>query len=426
MASTCGIRAQEVIDLAREYGRTAPAAIRLNYGMQRTRGGGNAVRLVASLPALIGAWRHAAGGVLLSASSHYGVDFEALQRPDLLAGRRPRTINMSNIGDALLQADPPIEAIVVWNSNPLAVAPDSVRVRAGFQREDLFTVVIEQFMTDTADQADWVLPATTQLEHFDLHKTYGHRWWVVNTPAIAPLGQALPNSEIFRRLAAALGFDDPCLHESDEAVAASAYRLDDARLPVVMARAAADAGGRGPQAARAALDAIVQQGYAKLNISEAPFAQGGFPTPSGKVEFESSLLRAQGQDPLPDFVPPYESTESAPELAARYPLAMISPPARHFMNSTFVNIASLRAVDARVRPGVVAAWGVWWPKLAPGGHNVNAVTSQRLTDMGRGPTFYDCLVEVVAHEASEVEGDAVPAGASRHHAAVSRHTGAAG
>jgi len=465
VARTCGIRAQEVIDLAREYGRTAPAAIRLNYGMQRTRGGGNAVRLVASLPALIGAWRLAAGGVLLSASSHYGVDFAALQRPDLLAGRRPRTINMSNIGDALLQADPPIEAIVVWNSNPLAVAPDSLRVRAGFQREDLFTVVIEQFMTDTADQADWVLPATTQLEHFDLHKTYGHRWWVVNTPAIAPLGQALPNSEIFRRLAAALGFDDPCLHESDEAVAASAYRLDDARLPVVMARAAADAGGRGPQAARAALDAIVQQGYAKLNISEAPFAQGGFPTPSGKVEFESSLLRAQGQDPLPDFVPPYESAESAPELAARYPLAMISPPARHFMNSTFVNIASLRAaerepfidmhpddatarglqdgaavralndrgaflarlrVDARVRPGVVAAWGVWWPKLAPGGHNVNAVTSQRLTDMGRGPTFYDCLVEVVAHEASEVEGDAVSAGASRHRAAVSRHTGAAG
>jgi anaerobic selenocysteine-containing dehydrogenase len=454
VAHTCGISVQEVIDLARDYGSLAPAAIRLNYGMQRTRGGGNAVRLVASLPALVGAWRHAAGGVLLSASGHYGVDFQSLQRPDLLAGRRPRTINMSAIGEALLAADPPIEAVVVWNSNPVAVAPDSESVRAGFRRDDLFTVVIEQFMTDTADHADWVLPATTQLEHFDVHKTYGHRWWVANTPAIAPLGQALPNAEVFRRLAGAMGFDDPCLHESDEAVGASAWRLDDPRLPQHMAQAAAVHGGAGAQASRASLDALVHAGFAKLNIDEAPFANGGFPTPSGKVEFESSLLRAQGLDPLPDYVPPYESAQSSPELAQRYPLSMISPPARHFMNSTFVNVSSLRAaerepfidmhpddaarrglsagtqvrafndrgafqarlrVDARVRPGVVAAWGVWWPKLAPGGHNVNAVTSQRLTDLGRGPTFYDCLVEVEsldAKPASRTQGQAAGAGAA--------------
>jgi len=434
-AAVCGISEQEVIDLARDYGTLAPAAIRLNYGMQRTRGGGNAVRLVASLPAWTGAWRHAAGGVLLSASGHYGVDFEGLQRPDLLAGRRPRTINMSSIGEALLRADPPIEAVVVWNSNPVAVAPDSVSVRAGFAREDLFTVVIEQFMTDTADHADWVLPATTQLEHFDVHKTYGHRWWVANTPAIAPLGQALPNSEVFRRLSRAMGFDDPCLHESDEAVAASAWRLDDPRLPRVMAQAAAAHAQDGPRAAQASLQALLGVGFAKLDIDEAPFAQGGFPTPSGKVEFASSLLKAQGLDPLPDYVPPYESAESTPALAARYPLAMISPPARHFLNSTFVNVKSLRdiegeplleihpddaadrgvadgsvvevfndrgvyrckaAVNTRARPGVVNGLGIWWRKLGLDGTNVNELTHQRLTDLGRAAAFYDCLVEVRA------------------------------
>jgi len=433
VARTCGITEAEVISLAEDYATIAPAAIRLNYGMQRVHGGGNAVRLVAGLPALIGAWRHAAGGVLLSSSGHFGVDIQGLQRPDLLAGRMPRTINMSTIGDALLRADPPIEAIVVWNSNPVAVAPQSEEVLAGFQRDDLFTVVIEQFMTDTADQADWVLPATTQLEHFDLHKTYGHRWWVVNTPAIRPQGQALPNSEVFRRLSAAMGFTDACLQETDEQIAASAYRLDDPRLPEAMAKAAATQGGAGVQAAHAALDALTEMGYAKVNMPEAPYAQGGFPTASGKVEFLCAALQQQGLDPLPDYIAPYESPTSAPELAARFPLAMISPPARHFMNSTFVNIDSLRAaerepfvdlnsqdaaqrglkagemvrvfndrgaflarcrVDDRARPGVAAAWGIWWPKRTQGGRNVNAVTGQGLTDLGRGPTFYDCLVEV--------------------------------
>jgi len=433
VARTCGLSEAEVVGLAYDYGTLAPAAIRLNYGMQRSRGGGNAVRLIAGLPALVGAWRHPAGGVLLSASGHFGVDVAAWQRPDLLGERRPRTVNMSTIGDALLAADPPIEAIVVWNSNPVAVAPDSARVLRGFAREDLFTVVLEHFMTDTADHADWVLPATTQLEHFDLHKTYGHRWWVVNRPAVAPPGLALPNSEVFRRLAARMGFDDPCLAESDEAVAASALRIDDPRLPAAMAEAAR---GLAPaQAKRAALDALLAAGFAKLEVPDAPYADGGFPTPSGKVEFTSARLAALGLDPLADHLAPYESAESAPALAARYPLAMISPPARHFLNSTFVTVASLRAAERepfvdlhpadaaargladgapvrvfndrgsfrarlrvtdRARPGLAAAWGIWWHKLAPGGRNVNAVTGQALTDLGRAPTFYDCLVEVAA------------------------------
>jgi anaerobic selenocysteine-containing dehydrogenase len=442
VARTCGIDASAVIALARDYGTIAPAAIRLNYGMQRVRGGANATRLIAGLPAIVGAWRHPAGGVLLSSSGHFALDVAGWQRPDLLAGRRPRTVNMSTIGDALLEADPPIDAIVVWNSNPVAVAPDSVRVRRGFEREDLFTVVIEHFMTDTADLADWVLPATTQLEHFDVHKTYGHRWWLANRPAIAPVGQALPNSEIFRRLAARMGLDHPALRDTDEDVAASALPLGHPGLPEPLAQAAAAHGGRGPRAARAALDALVARGQAKLAIPPAPFAEGGFPTPSGKVEFASPRLAALGLDPLPDHLPPRESAEADPALAARYPLACISPPARHFLNSTFVNVPSLRAaerepridlhpddarargladgamvrvfndrgdflarlrVDDRTRTGVATAWGIWWPKLAPGGRNVNAVTGQALTDLGRGPTFYDCLVEV---EAAAGTGDA--------------------
>jgi anaerobic selenocysteine-containing dehydrogenase len=458
VAQVCGIRPQEVIDLARDYGTIAPAAIRMNYGMTRTAGAANATRLVAGLPALIGAWRHPAGGMLLSSSGHFGVDYDGLLRPDLLAGRQPRTINMSTLGDALGAADPPIEALVVWNSNPAVVAPDSEKVLAGLRREDLFTVVLEHFMTDTARHADWVLPATTQLEHFDLHKTYGHRWWVVNEAAIAPVGQALPNSEIFRRLARAMGRQEPSLFESDEEVAASALDVHDPRLPESLRspfhdlpsddRPRADLPSARVQAEqsslklnardlnarkRAVLEQLRAQGYAKCAAAEAPYAHGGFPTPSGKVEFFSRRLQALGFDPVPDVILPRESPASAPSLADRFPLQLISPPARHFMNSTFVNVESLQATerepaidlhpeDARVRgleagdvvqvfndrgrflarlrstgrarEGVALAWGLWWHSLAPGGRGLNAVTSQALTDLGRGPTFYDCLVQV--------------------------------
>ncbi|GAA4408508.1 molybdopterin-containing oxidoreductase family protein [Quisquiliibacterium transsilvanicum] len=418
VARICGIAADDVTWLARALAGTRPAAIRVGYGLQRTRGGANAVRAVMSLPALTGAWRDAGGGALLSTSGHFPQDLAALTRPDLMPGwpgALPRVVNMVEIGDALLGADPPIEAVVVYNSNPVAVAPDSEKVIRGFAREDLFTVVLEHFLTDTADHADYVLPATTQLEHFDLHKTYGHRYLVANNPAIAPLGQARANSDIFRALAQRMGFDDPCFAETDEQVAAAALRWDDPRIAGVT------------------LGQIREHGWLKLKVPDAPFAQGGFPTPSGKCELASPRLAQQGLDPVPDFLPPHESAASAPELAARYPLALISPPARNFLNSTFVNVDSLRAsekapgcelhpedaaargiadgdqvrvfndrgaflararVSERARRGVAVAWGVWWHKLAPGGRSVNAVTSQALTDMGRAPTFYDCLVEI--------------------------------
>ncbi len=412
-AAVCGITADDVRQLARDYGTTKPAAIRLNYGMQRVRGGGNAVRLVSLLPCLVGAWRHRAGGLLLSASGWFrpAVRTAWLQRRDLLAGRRPRTVNMSTIGDDLLRASSPgfgpkIEAVVVYNSNPVAVAPENGKVARGFARGDLFTVVLEHFRTDTADHADYVLPATTQLEHWDAHSAYGHTYAMLNRPAIAPLGQSKSNAEIFRTLAARMGFDEPCFADSDEAMALAAFdpeRVDAAQLQ--------------------------QRGWCKLAIADAPFAEGGFPTPGGKA-----LADAPGLG-LPDHVPNYESPQSSPELAARYPLAMISPPARHFLNSTFVNVASLRAAEQeprlemhpqdaaprgiadgaavrvfndrgeyrckaalndRARPGVVNGLGIWWRKDGLAGTNVNELTHQRLTDIGRAPSFYDCLVEVAA------------------------------
>lgn len=418
-AQICGIDEARIVALAREYGSTRPAAIRLNYGMQRTHGGANGVRAIACLPALVGAWRDSAGGMLLSSSHMVPLTPARHVRSELLPkradGKLPRTINMVQIGDALLQADPPVEALVVYNSNPVAVAPDSSKVIEGFRREDLFTVVLEHFQTDTADYADWLLPATTQLEHFDVHKTYGHWYVLANNPAVAPLGEARSNSDVFRELSRRMGFTEPALAASDEQIAADAM---DWSSPLM--------GG-------ASLDKLREDGWIKMRHPDAPYAEGGFPTASGRCEFYSQRLADAGQDPLPDWVPPYESPISNPELAARYPLALISPPARGFLNSTFVNVDSLRKtekeprieihpddaqargvqsgdmvecfndrgsflvranVSDRARPGVVVAWGVWWHRFAPGGRNVNAVTSQALTDMGRGPTFYDCLVQL--------------------------------
>ena len=413
-AAVCGIKAEQIQSLARDYGACVvsrePAAIRMNYGLQRVHGGGNAVRLIAFLPALTGAWRHRAGGVLLSSSGTFPVQRVALQRPDLLGGRTPRTINMSTIGNDLLRPastafGPAIEALIVYNSNPVAVAPESAKVVQGFAREDLFTVVLEHFQTDTADYADYVLPATTQLEHWDVHSSYGHTDVLLNRPAIAPLGRAKPNTQIFRELAQQLGFTEACFQDSDDVLCRQAFgdTVD--------------------------FDGLLAQGFATLPTPDAPFAQGNFPTPSGKCEFFSARLAQLGMGGLPDHVPNHEVAQAS----AAYPLAMISPPARHFLNSTFVNVKSLQQnegrplleihphdavsrgiqtgdvlrvfndrgsylchadVSERARPGVVNGLGVWWRKLGLDGTNVNQLTSQRLTDLGRAPTFYDCLVEI--------------------------------
>jgi anaerobic selenocysteine-containing dehydrogenase len=414
-ARTCGLSVQEVVTLARDYGTTRPAAIRLNYGMQRHAGGGIAARTIACLPALVGAWRDAAGGIVLSTADFYGFDHAALERPDLLGDRRPRTVNHSALGDALTSAKPPIKATIVYNNNPVAVCPESDKVIAGFSREDLFTVVIDHFQTDTADYADIVLPATTQLEHMDVHKSYGHLYVLANNPAIAPVGESLPNSEIFRRLAARMGFDEPCFRDSDEDICRTAVASTQPRMAGVQ------------------WEKLKALGWQKLAVPQrfAPFAEGGFPTASGKVEFHSKWLEGQGIDPLPFYNPPAEVGDD--RLAASYPLAFLSPPARNFLNSSFANMPRFREfekephldmhpddaaargirdgdtvrvfnergeyrlrarLNGKPRTGVVVAPSVWWKKYAPDGRNANNVTSQRTADLGGGATFYDCRVQV--------------------------------
>jgi anaerobic selenocysteine-containing dehydrogenase len=420
VAKVTGLAAERIVALAREYAGTKPAAIRLNYGMQRCAGGGMAARAVACLPALTGAWRDAAGGVVLTTAGFFGMNTERLGRPELLRkskNPKPRTINMSAIGDALLEAKPPIRALYVYNSNPVAVAPDSGKVVRGFAREDLFTVVHDTFLTDTCDYADIVLPATTQLEQTDIHTAYGHLYFMANNAAIAPLGESLPNSEVFRRMARKMDLADECLYDSDE---------DLCRQTLALA---------GPSARAIEWEALKEKGWQRLDVPEryAPFAEGNFPTPSGKCEFYSETAKKAGLDPLPVFIPPRESAQSNPDLAGRYPLAVISPPNRHFLNSSFANMpfaiaeakepsleihpldaaprsirdgdtvrifndrGSLTAkarVSDKAREGVVVALSVWWKKLTGDGRNANEVTSQALTDIGRGATFYDCLVEV--------------------------------
>jgi anaerobic selenocysteine-containing dehydrogenase len=415
-AQICGVSEEEIESFAREYATTRPAVIRVNYGLQRHAGGGMAVRAVASLPAVTGSWRDAGGGVLLSTSGMFAFDQNVLERPDLIPGN-PRTINMSRLGEALTEADPPVRAIYVYNSNPAAIAPDQSKVLTGFRREDLFTVVHDQFQTDTADYADILLPATTQLEHRDMVKPYGHYYLVYNEPAIPPLGEAKPNWEVFHLLARRMGFDDECFGDSDEDIIRQAIATDYAPLRGIT------------------LDQLKQQGWARLNLPEAfaPFADGRFLTPSGKCEFYSDTLEQAGLDPLPAFIPPRESPDSAPELAARFPLQLISPPANSFLNTTFSHLSSflkserepfiqLSAKDAehrgiddgdavrvwndrgecrlvaritdRVKPGVAVALSIWWNKLSPGHANVNQLVSQELTDIGAGATFFDNLVEV--------------------------------
>jgi len=406
VARITGISEDTIERITHEYATNSPAFIRVNYGLQRHAGGGMAVRNIFCLPALLGSWRYPGGGAMLSTSGFFPFKYAVLERPDLIQGQ-PRTINMSRLGEALTRANPPVRAMVVYNTNPGAVAPDQQRVLEGLRREDLFTVVLEHFQTDTADYADILLPATTQLEHFDLHRAYGHTYVMLNTPAIQPLGECKPNTEIFRLLAGRLGFEDPCFKDSDEDMARQAL----ASLNGIT------------------LEDLHEKGWIPLGIGDAPFAQGGFPTPSGKCEFYSERLK--DLDPLPAYIPPREDRLSNPELAKKFPLVLISPPAHHFLNSTFVNLfqdkeigptleihesdAVLRqirtgspvqifndrgnflakaVVTDRTRAGVVCAPSIWWNKLVPGGRNANSTTSEEITDIGGGATFYDNLVDV--------------------------------
>ena len=408
-----GIPADDVIQLAREYATTVPAVIRVNYGVQRSERGALAVRLIARLAALTGSWQHVGGGLQLSTSGAFHVNIPALQRPDLQQssplGREARLINMSELGSALnTLSGPPVKAMVVYNSNPAAVAPNQNAVLTGLGRDDLFTVVLEQFVTDTARYADILLPVTTFLEQTDLYMAYGHYYLQLSRPALPEPGECLPNSEIFRRLARYCGFEDPCLRESDDELIRAVLSSDHPFLNGIT------------------LERLETERSIRLNISPEgepflPFAKG-FQTADGKCDFGAPGL---------DYLPPVESRLGEPGLHQRYPLELISPKAHNAMNSTFGgtgplnqetgtvtlhpddahsrNIqpgdelrifndrghAFLRAhVAADVRPGVAATAAVRWPGASPNGRNVNALVSERLTDLGGGATFYSCLVQI--------------------------------
>jgi anaerobic selenocysteine-containing dehydrogenase len=424
-ASLTGIACEDIVRLAREYATVRPAAIRLNYGLQRSERGGMAVRTIAMLPAITGSWREAGGGLQLSTSHAFRLRRDKLEMPDLCLhsplARMPRTVNMSELAKALLELDsPPVKALFVYNSNPAAIAPDQNRVLRGLRRDDLFTVVSEQFQTDTADYADILLPATTFLEHTDLYFAYGHYHLQLARPAIDPVGEAISNVELFRRLAKRMGLTDPCFDDTEDDMLRALLDSEHAWVKGIT------------------LDRLDREHSVRLNVSPRgepflPFARGGFETPSGKCELRADSLAKHGLDPLPAYTPPVESRLGDARLREKYPLELISPKSPDLINSTFGNLPAgvhagsrveihpddaarrgiqngatvrlfndrgscvlIASVDHTVAPGVVCAQSVRWNKRSVGAGNVNALTSQRLTDMGGGPTFYNTLVEVKA------------------------------
>jgi anaerobic selenocysteine-containing dehydrogenase len=409
-----GIPREDIVALAREYASTKPAVIRLGYGVQRSDRGAAAVRVIAMLPAVIGSWRHPGGGLTMSTSQAHQLNRAALERADLqkvsALGREARLINMSTLGSALTELDnPPVKALIVYNSNPGAIAPDQNRIRQGLRREDLFTVVLEQFQTDTADFADILLPATTFLEHTDLYYAYGHYHLQMARPAIAPPGECKSNLEVFRLLARRMGFDDPCFEETEDSLIAAAL----------------DSGH--PFLKGITVDRLDREHSVRLNVAAPdepflPFAKGGFGTAAGKCDLDVSAL---------DYTPPVESRRGSDALAGRYPLELISPKHDDSMNSTFGNRSDQdrqtsllymhsedaaprgirsgdpvrvwndrgslileASVNGAVPRGVVGSPSSRWPKMSPDRANVNVLTSERLTDAGGGPTLYSCLVEV--------------------------------
>lgn len=428
-AAVTGVAVAEIEELARRFATTRPALIRAGLGMQRHTNAGATTRALALLSVLTGAWRDPAGGLLQSNGGSFRLHTEVLERRDLLPDPAPREVNMVRLGEALLELnDPPVTALIVYNSNPAAVAPNQNRVIDGLMREDLFTVVHEQMMTDTTRYADIVLPATTCFEHLDLYKSYWHRYLMLSQPVLAPQGEALPNTEFFRRLARAMGLDDPCFAETDEQMLRSLL-----------------AAGDDPALAGITYERLLAEGWikAKIDPDEPPFATG-FATPSGKVEFYSQELEKMGLDPVVDYHPLAESREASPKLYARYPLHLLTPGAHHFLNSTWANLYSLRrreggpvvhlhpsdarargiqsgdwvrlyndrgevripaAVDDVAPPGHAISTGLWWNRHMPGGQGINVLTTDALSDLGGGAAFHTNLVQI--EKAEKVEGMAV-------------------
>ncbi len=431
VAAWTGMTAAEVEQLAREYATTRPAVLRLNYGVQRAEHGGATVRAIAMLPALTGAWKYRGGGGVLSTSGGFTWNERAVRRPDLQnasqLGREARLVNMSALGQALTEIDPPVHALFVYNSNPGAVAPNQNTVRRGLAREDLFTVVHDLFFTDTTDYADYILPATTFLEHTDIQGAYGHYFVQMSKQAIEPVGESRSNVWLFGWLGQRMGFTEACFRDTPEDMIRQALAIGE------------DGHSANPGMEHITYKALEERGHVPLSFHREPeanpflpFTSGTLPTPSGKVEFYSEALAAAGQDPLPAFTPPTESRWG--NAAERYPLELLARKADNYMNSTFANLDGHRKMEARTNqrlemhpedarargvaegervrvfndrgslhltvmlsdslPVGVVATRLDWAKLHPDGLNSNVLTSERLTDLGAGATFYSTLVQV--------------------------------
>jgi anaerobic selenocysteine-containing dehydrogenase len=438
VAQWTGISAEDIRKLAHEYATVRPAMIRLNYGVQRSEGGGMATRAIAMLPCITGSWKEVGGGLQMSTSSAFGLNHGALTRPDLKPDgpqRPPRSVNMVELGKALNTLDdPPLKALFVYSSNPAAVCPNHNEVIRGLKRTDLFTVVHEQFFTDTTDYADIVLPATTFFEHKDLQTAYGHYFLQVSDQAIEPLGECRSNVELFRALAERMGFDDDCFSESIDEMIDGALDSTNPWLQGItrerlererQVRLNFPASGLGPP------DSAVETEGSAPAMSEPflPFAHGNFRTLSGKAELYSEAMKKLGLDPVAEFIAPQESRHGK---KTAFPLELLARKADNFLNSSFSNQPSVQAmeetnllemhsidarargiadgdtvkvyndrgeiflqarVDGAVQPGVVAA-KLNWAKLTPGSRNINALTSEKLSDLGNSATFYSVLVEV--------------------------------
>jgi molybdopterin guanine dinucleotide-containing S/N-oxide reductase-like protein len=433
VAAWTGIPADDIVRLAREYATCRPAVIRLNYGIQRAQNGGMAVRTVTMLPCITGSWKEVGGGLQLSLSGAFPTNKPDLVRLDLMnqspLGRPARTINMVELGKALNElTDPPIKALFVYNSNPAAVCPDRNRVIAGLSRPDLFTVVHEQFLTDTCDYADIVLPATTFFEHKDLVGAYGHYYYQLSNQAIEPLGEARSNVDLFAALAARMGFEDSCFRQSPDEMIDTALTTGNPRARgITRARLESENHVRLNTASSSQSELAVPNSLPATDFF-LPFADGNFPTASGKAELYSSTLASLGLDPVASFTPPVESRHHQPA----YPLELLPRKADNFLNSTFCNVPAVASMEqpgllelssedavargiatgdrvrifngrgefhlvahitTAVRPGVVGA-RLNWARFSPDAANINVLTSDRLTDLGAGATFYSTLVQV--------------------------------
>jgi anaerobic selenocysteine-containing dehydrogenase len=435
-AQITGLASETIVELAREYATTSPAMLRVTDGINRHTNGGQTIRTLACLPAVTGQYGLLGGGLMYSTAGWLKWDRDAVSHQhDAACPPVPRTVNMNRLGALLTgEADPPIYSLYVYNANPAASSPDAGKIARGLMRDDLFTVVHELFETDTVRYADIVLPATSQLEQVDLHMPYGHLCLQYNTPAIAPLGEARSNWDVMRALAAAMGFSEPWLRDDADAVI----------LEILEATAAHESRLEG-----ITLERLKAEGFVPLSLSsdeQVPFANGIFPTPSGKVEIYSARAKAQGYDPVPGWQQEIEAqmncstsgslASSTPaSVASQKPLPLLSPAAHHFVSSTFgnqphlmrkektptlrihpddaqargicdgqlVRISNERGwcrliahVTDEVRPGVLATTTVWWPKFSPDQRNVNWTTSEQLADFNGGSTFYTNFVTVTA------------------------------